>query len=332
MESVVLSAVKEMVSARMLAGADSKDILEPIEKSLKPNIKSEYYDRVVLIMANFRRIQKDYSVGLVGNQDFRVGQARFFHALQQQLDEFQDLNKLGVLSDQPFETLHDSGANLKLERVIGNRNFYTIDWLRKGDEMARWVCKIELADGMGTGFLLKGGYIMTNRHVLDSLETAKTATVLFNYRDVQYDDMELMDYQIDETGPFIIGEKSDNEADNDFDFAIFKLKDANEKDGVSIEKVRSLPKEGTQVSIIQHPQGRTMELSVDEIVSTGANDFFYKADTNAGSSGSPVFDKKWRLIALHYGYNNEQNANVGLRMDRIINYLDSEWQLRLGIQ
>ena len=116
-----------------------------------------------------------------------------------------------------------------------------------------------------------------------------------------------MDYQIDETGPFIIGEKSDNEADNDFDFAIFKLKDANEKDGVSIEKVRSLPKEGTQVSIIQHPQGRTMELSVDEIVSTGANDFFYKADTNAGSSGSPVFDKKWRLIALHYGYNNEQN-------------------------
>jgi endonuclease G len=62
--------------------------------------------------------------------------------------------------------------------------------------------------------------------------------------------------------------------------------------------------EAEPVRIVGHPEGRPMQLS---IASPGGvrltppkNRVRYATNTESGSSGSPVFNKDWRIVALHH--------------------------------
>ena len=53
----------------------------------------------------------------------------------------------------------------------------------------------------------------------------------------------------------------------------------------------------------------------------------YTADTEPGSSGSPVFNNTWKLIALHHSAGDQDPTtgqwvdNEGVRIDRIIEHI-----------
>lgn len=61
---------------------------------------------------------------------------------------------------------------------------------------------------------------------------------------------------------------------------------------------------GDPVFIIQHPKGRRKQIVMDdnEVIAYGLlKDYLrYRADTDYGSSGSPVFNAQWQLVALHH--------------------------------
>jgi V8-like Glu-specific endopeptidase len=59
---------------------------------------------------------------------------------------------------------------------------------------------------------------------------------------------------------------------------------------------------GDRVNIIQHPGGGPKQLAFFHNVVAFADDsrIQYLTDTLPGSSGSPVFDKDWRLVGLHH--------------------------------
>jgi endonuclease G len=55
------------------------------------------------------------------------------------------------------------------------------------------------------------------------------------------------------------------------------------------------------VNIIQHPGGRSKRYGIrNNLVSAStATEIRYFTDTEAGSSGSPVFNDRWEVVALH---------------------------------
>jgi V8-like Glu-specific endopeptidase len=89
-------------------------------------------------------------------------------------------------------------------------------------------------------------------------------------------------------------------------------------------------KVGDHVNIIQHPGGAQKQISfvANVVAFVGGGRVQYLTDTLPGSSGSPVFDTDWNLIALHHsgGWLTEPNAvtkstyyrNEGIAIDTII--------------
>lgn len=83
---------------------------------------------------------------------------------------------------------------------------------------------------------------------------------------------------------------------------------------------------GERVNIIQHPRGRLKELSLHDNKVTYVYDkvIRYTTDTEPGSSGSPVFNNQWDLVALHHAGWAEPDGgatNEGVRMTEIVAYL-----------
>ncbi len=59
---------------------------------------------------------------------------------------------------------------------------------------------------------------------------------------------------------------------------------------------------GEYVNIVQHPNGEPKQVALREnqIVDLMENFLHYKTDTAPGSSGTPVFNDEWELVALHH--------------------------------
>jgi V8-like Glu-specific endopeptidase len=77
--------------------------------------------------------------------------------------------------------------------------------------------------------------------------------------------------------------------------------------------------------IAQHPDGKPLKLAVDteSVIGVNANQtrVRYATNTEPGSSGSPVFDFDWNLVALHHlgdpAYNHPPAYNQGIPINNI---------------
>jgi V8-like Glu-specific endopeptidase len=90
---------------------------------------------------------------------------------------------------------------------------------------------------------------------------------------------------------------------------------------------------GDHVNIVQHPGGGPKQVSflANVVMYVGDGRVQYLTDTLPGSSGSPVFDAQWNIVALHHsdGWLSEPNAptknayyrNEGISIDRVIDGL-----------
>lgn len=83
---------------------------------------------------------------------------------------------------------------------------------------------------------------------------------------------------------------------------------------------------GQHVNVIQHPRGRRKEVSLqrNNLTNIYATRVRYTSDTEPGSSGSPVFNNQWDLIAIHHAAGEWDTANgvwvsnEGMRIDKIV--------------
>lgn len=88
-----------------------------------------------------------------------------------------------------------------------------------------------------------------------------------------------------------------------------------------------LPSEGAEVAILQYARGSSeVSVSFGQMVG-GVYRLDYDADTDVGSSGAPVLDKDWRVVAMHVGSDQEGDRPLNYGVSR--RYLLREFEKSL---
>lgn len=129
--------------------------------------------------------------------------------------------------------------------------------------------------------------------------------------------------------------------DEDLDFAILEIA-ANPVPlnrnplALSSEPFTIVPGKVRAVNIVQHPGGETKQLAIrnNAAASNEGKNLAYYTDTRPGSSGSPVCDDDWKVVALHkaatrqlgkFTYQGRENPwiNIGTPITLIIQALEN---------
>ncbi|WP_369412600.1 endonuclease [Pelosinus baikalensis] len=267
---------------------------------------------------------KNKSISLVGSQ------YALSNAAPLSPDDYRDLVKrraVSILHLTPDEHAWDNNEELRretetliLEKINKESNLLPIDFLSKGVERAKSICRIVTPSGFGTGFLIDKWVVMTNHHVIQSADEAENCFAEFGYEDNQNPiKVKLKPSDLFITSPF-----------EELDFTIVGCDSSGSDDIIPIKLLRSPTTitRGEYANIIQHPKGRKKEVALQDNTISYVYDkvIHYTTDTEPGSSGSAVFNNQWQLVALHhagwYTDKSQQNAiNEGIRISAIVSKL-----------
>lgn len=204
-----------------------------------------------------------------------------------------------------------AGLPNRFEAKIGIDNSLPIDFLDKGAAAARAVARIRtsgidyrgiMTSWVGTGFVVAPDILLTNHHVLNSLDTARQATVEFLHRDgpdgrpTPGETLRLDPTALFVTSPAIGG----------LDYTFVRIDgDAHDRFGqITMQRGVFTSEKDERANVIHHPGGRPQRVSLQDnrVLDFDPQLLHYTSDTEGGSSGAPVFDNTWRLIALHHAF------------------------------
>ena len=218
------------------------------------------------------------------------------------------------------------------------------------------VCKVEIGgNAAGTGFLVGPDAVMTNYHVLREVlkggTAAATVTCRFDYK-VLSDGSRLegvsvklhpTNWNLDFSPPSAAEETRTPDVPpptlEELDYALVRLERRLGDEPSAPKGGEGGPKRGwltlpsdapvflpkAPLMIAQHPDGKPLKLAIDTEsvigVNTNRTRVRYATNTEAGSSGSPVFDLDWKLVALHHlgdpAYDHPAAYNQGVPIDKI---------------
>ncbi len=244
------------------------------------------------------------------------------------------------------ETLNDR----MFERILGNsRDLLSIEFFEQGLSAAASVGLVS-TDGTenGTGFLVGPGVMMTNWHVLETAEMAARSDLMLDFEANRFGPRKTAQiFPLNPTALFV--------ADPELDFALVAVA-PKAVQGRELRDFGFLPLigrtgkavAGEYINIVQHPGGKVKQMCVRnnrilDLPGTSLNPgspeldpfLLYEADTERGSSGSPVCNDQWEVVALHHaslprnsrsgkgksessGDAEEWIANEGVRTSRIV--------------
>jgi V8-like Glu-specific endopeptidase len=198
----------------------------------------------------------------------------------------------------------------KLEKVLGAERFQTLTWYRTGLQRCRAVARIQNLNeqGIGTGFLIDGSalhpalpknVLATNGHVVPEMLDPRNAVVDFRGLDEDQDSRQRFRvvrrwwYEPSRTPGL--------------DTTLLELEDFP-RHVTPIPPAAALPRLDSdpppRAYLIGHPGGQAQpQFTIQDNLLLDYDDsrVHYRSPTEPGSSGSPVFDDQWQLIALHHG-------------------------------
>ena len=206
---------------------------------------------------------------------------------------------------------------LEAKLIVGDSDFQKVIQFSQGSEvreLGKGVAHLVLGqEGFCSGFLINSDTLMTNEHcVVRDGQVRQPSQIAIH-----------MDYYTDNSRGEVSARGQEYLAINaSLDYALVAL-DRSLGDRYSFLTLSNhIPDERDPVKIIQHPRGRSKEISRrnSEVVRVDRdnNIIHYLADTEGGSSGSPVFDLNGSdVIALHHA-GISSGFNEGILMASIL--------------
>ena len=228
----------------------------------------------------------------------------------------------------------NAAAGIKLEKLFGPDGFVGQGWFELGLSRARAVARVETGtgQGFGSGFLVRGGdlraawgdelVLMTNAHVVsDKSEGAlRPANAQVRFHGLSGAAAKPRGVSLLWTTPPLPA---------GLDTTILRL--SAPVPGAAACPLHLEKPEGVgqkRLYIIGYPGGGDLSFSINDNLLIGWKDprLHYRTPTEPGSSGSPVFDTDWRVVALHHSGDSDvprldgpgsYDANEGIWIDAV---------------
>lgn len=198
--------------------------------------------------------------------------------------------------------------NIDPEALVAEDDMVWLSFFSRGLIAARAVGRVVLTlrgeppIAMGTGALIGPSLLITNNHVIHDEPEAAEMVVQFDY---EYDDRGKPRPEVDcrlEPARFF-------HTDVRLDFTVVAVADLDgAPPGDRYGTVALIEETGKAVraenlNVIHHPGGDRKRVSIRENRMVAQDDLWlrYTSDTKRGSSGAPVFNDQWEMVALHHG-------------------------------
>lgn len=239
------------------------------------------------------------------------------------------------------------------EAIVGVNDMVAFEFLAAGAEAGKSVALLlvpRFENGVavksntggpwlmqGTGWMVGPDLLLTNHHVINARRDDELDASAADFErqgletaiDFAYDSLKK---------PATAGVQAVVASSVNLDYALLRLKSGQGRQPLKLLRQRVTVQATTylSVNIIQHPRGLLKQVAFRNNLVTGADQdtLRYFTDTDYGSSGSPVFDDEWRVVALHRGavyaddvsYQGKETAyvNFGSHIEAILDDLKNK--------
>lgn len=193
---------------------------------------------------------------------------------------------------------------LGLERLIGRNNLTPVAFLEEGSRSRARSAGSPSAGRGRTRHRFHGlpSLLLTNNHVLGDTQEAYRSKVAFAFQDgADGNPLVPAVFQLEPLRCFV--------TDRALDYTLVAVAPRGAQGEALSSYGRLILSEaqgkaviGEFVNIIQHPRGEPKQIALREnqIVDVLERFLHYESDTREGSSGSPVFNDQWEVVALHH--------------------------------
>lgn len=206
-----------------------------------------------------------------------------------------------------------------LEASILSDDLLPTNFLERGALAARTVCRIDVPASLedpsivATGFLVAPRLLLTNNHVIGSMNAARAAELLFHHDlDASGQPRTPVKFRLDPTGGFLT-----SDARSGFDYTLVAVAPVSMDGRTPVESIGFMrldpmpgkTREDRFATIIQHPDGepKMIALRENQVVQIGSPEdpakeryIWYRADTAPGSSGAMVCNDAWQVLSIHH--------------------------------
>jgi endonuclease G len=195
-----------------------------------------------------------------------------------------------------------TSAFLEQARLVGTR----VARLR----VPRIVSGVEehAVGAVGTGWLIGPRLLLTNHHVVNAREPGEPAATAGDFDKQGARTVAWFDYYVEGRESLEIAVVEVVGSSLALDYALLRLEDSphlQNRAAIALPQKRRALTRGTRLNIVQCPNGGPLRYAIRNnfFVGRGEREFQmrYLTDTLKGSSGSPVMDDDWQVVALHHG-------------------------------